>query len=93
MYIFTITFILSVLILVAGFLLPPTGIIDNSVLTAVGLLLMFAVLAQIPAILRAARDGRTIRFRKGDLSLEATGKPDASPPSDSTDSSDPPPGP
>lgn len=70
MYIFTITFILSVLLLVAGFLLPPTGIIDNSVLTAVGLLLMFAVLAQIPAILRAARDGRTIRFRKGDLSLE-----------------------
>ena len=43
MKVFYITFALSVLLIVSGFLIPPTGVIDGSVLTAVGELLMFSV--------------------------------------------------
>ena len=45
---FYTTLVLSILLLVGGFLSPPMGIIDSSVLTAVGLLLSFATLAQLP---------------------------------------------
>jgi hypothetical protein len=34
--------------------LPPIGIIDNSVITAVGLLLVFAALGQLPTIIEVA---------------------------------------
>ena len=50
MKIFYLTFAISLLLIIGGFLLPPMGIIDGSVLTAVGELLMFGVLAQLPAI-------------------------------------------
>lgn len=38
-----ITTLIAVLLMVAGFLLPPVGIIDNSVLIAGSLLLLFNV--------------------------------------------------
>lgn len=50
-------------------IVPPTGVIDGSVLTAVGLLLMFAVVEKIPEAIKA---GRNIKVRKGDASLEVT---------------------
>ena len=34
--------------------MPPIGIIDNSVITSVGLLLIFAVLGQLPIIIEVA---------------------------------------
>ena len=34
--------------------MPPIGIIDNSVITATGLLLIFAVLGQLPIIIEVA---------------------------------------
>lgn len=34
--------------------MPPMGVVDGSVLTAVGLLLVFALLAQLPTILESA---------------------------------------
>lgn len=42
---FRLTLLLSILLLVGGFVCPPMGVIDGSVLTAVGLLLAFATLA------------------------------------------------
>ncbi len=72
MKVFYFTFILSVLLIVGGFFCPPIGVIDGSVLTAVGLLLMFAVVAQIPHILDAVSQGKSIKVSKGDLSFEAT---------------------
>lgn len=48
------------------------GIIDGSVLTAVGELLMFGVLAQVPHLIESARNGRSIRLQKGDFTLSAT---------------------
>ena len=54
---FYLTLAISLLLIVGGFLLPPMGIIDGSVLTAVGELLMFGVLAQVPALISAAKNG------------------------------------
>lgn len=71
---FYITLAISLLLVVAGFMVPPLGVIDGSVLTAVGLLLMFATLAQIPVILEAARNGKSIKLTRGDSSIEVNSK-------------------
>lgn len=72
MKVFKITFIVSVALIIGGFFCPPMGVIDGSVLTAVGLLLMFALLAQIPRIIEEARNGKTIKLQKGDFSAEVS---------------------
>lgn len=69
---FYTTLVLSILLLVGGFLSPPMGVIDSSVLTAVGLLLTFATLAQLPQQLKTITQGRTIRLTKGDMTAEVT---------------------
>ena len=72
MKVFYINLVTSILLIVGGFICPPIGIIDGSVLTAVGLLLMFALLAQIPRIIEEARNGKSIKVQKGDFSAEVT---------------------
>ena len=66
---FYVTLTISIVLIAGGFIVPPTGVIDGSVLTAVGLLLMFTVIEKIP---EAIRNGRNIRLQKGDASLEVT---------------------
>ncbi|MGN0310438.1 MAG: hypothetical protein ACI4C3_07635 [Bacteroides sp.] len=82
MRIFSITLATSLLLIVGGFLLPPMGIIDGSVLTAVGELLMFGLLAQVPQLIESARNGRSIRLQKGDFSAEVSSEPSAEPSSE-----------
>ena len=72
MRIFYLTFAISLLRIIGGFLLPPMGIIDGSVLTAVGELLMFGVLAQVPALIDAAKNGKSVKISKGDFTAEVT---------------------
>lgn len=72
MKVFYINLVVSILLIVGGFFCPPIGIIDGSVLTAVGLLLMFALLAQIPRIIEKARNGKSIKVQKGDFSAEVS---------------------
>ena len=72
MKIFYLTFAISLLLIIGGFLLPPMGIIDGSVLTAVGELLMFGVLAQVPALIAAANNGKSIKVTKGDFTAEVS---------------------
>lgn len=67
MKVFYITFALSVLLIVSGFLIPPTGVIEGSVLTAIGELLMFSVVARIPEAIKA---GKSVKIQKGDSSIE-----------------------
>lgn len=74
MKVFYVNLVISIALIVGGFLLPPTGIIDGSVLTAVGELLMFGVIAQIPSILDAVRNGKSIKVSKGDFSVDVTGE-------------------
>ena len=69
---FYLTLAISLLLIVGGFLLPPMGIIDASVLTAVGELLMFGVLAQVPALIDAAKNGKSVKISKGDFSAEVS---------------------
>ena len=69
---FRLTLGLSILLIVGGFICPPMGVIDGSVLTAVGLLLAFATLAQLPLLIEAASAGKRIRLQKGDFSAEVS---------------------
>lgn len=72
---FRLTLALSILLIVGGFICPPMGVIDGSVLTAVGLLLAFASLAQLPLLIEAAKGGKRIRLQKGDFSAEVSSEP------------------
>ena len=62
-----ISFVLSIVLTVGGFLCPPIGSIDGSVLTAVGMLLMFSVIEKIP---EAIKIGKSLKIVKGDFSAE-----------------------
>lgn len=62
---------IAIALIVGGFLVPPTGIIDGSVLTAVGELFGFAALG---VGFEAVRLGRNLRIAKGDLVAEITRK-------------------
>ena len=73
---FYLTLTISLLLIVGGFLLPPMGIIDGSVLTAVGELLMFGLLAQLPALIDAAKNGKSVKISKGDFSAEVSSSED-----------------
>ncbi len=74
MRVFRLNLIVSIALIVSGFVVPPLGVIDGSVLTAVGELLMFGVLAQVPSILDAIRHGKSIRVSKGDFGMEVRGE-------------------
>lgn len=68
---FVLCFIISVALLIAGFLTPPIGIIDGSCLSAVGEIIA------IPTIMYALRTlemGMKIKLQKGDASIEITKK-------------------
>lgn len=72
MRVFYLNLFVSLALIIGGFFVPPVGIIDGSVLTAVGLLFMFGVIAQIPDILNAVRAGKSIKLQKGDIELEVS---------------------
>lgn len=64
---FAVCFFVSVGLIVGGFFVPPMGIIDGSVLTATGELLLF------PTLLygfRAIELGLSVKFQKGETSIE-----------------------
>lgn len=55
-----VTAIVALGLLIASFVLPPTGVIDNSVLQAVGEILIFPVVWMIPDAIRA---GRKVKYK------------------------------
>lgn len=65
--IFALCLATSIGLVLAGFLVPPTGKIDGSVLTAVGELFAFAALA-VGA--HAIELGYDLKLSKGDTSVE-----------------------
>lgn len=64
---FAVCLAVSIGLMVGGFLVPPTGVIDGSVLTAVGELLAFAALV-VGA--HAITLGYDLKLAKGDTSIE-----------------------
>lgn len=69
--VFYTTLATSVILLIAGFLVPPTGVIDPSVLTATGELLGFATVAQIPYIIEK---GKTATIKHGNTEVTISKK-------------------
>ena len=70
---FAICFFVSVGLIIGGFFVPPMGVIDGSVLTAVGELLLF------PTLLygyRAIELGLRVKFQKGETSIEISKQDD-----------------
>ena len=67
MKVFYVNLAVSILLIIVGFIVPPIGVIDGSVLTAAGLLLMFAVIEKIPEAIKA---GKSVKISKGDFSAE-----------------------
>lgn len=67
MKVFYLNLVVSIALIVGGFFVPPLGVIDGSVLTAVGLLLMFSVIEKIPEAIKA---GKSVKISKGDFSAE-----------------------
>ena len=70
---FIITYGISLILLVASFILPPMGIIDDSVLKAVAEIFAFAGLL---TVVRAIDKKMGIEFHKGDMSLEISDSDD-----------------
>ena len=68
---FWVCLVTSIGLFVGGFFVPPTGVIDGSVLTAVGMLLGFATLAQVPVIIGMSK---TATITHGDTTIQVTRK-------------------
>jgi hypothetical protein len=64
---FVVCFFTSVGLIIGGFFVPPIGVIDGSVLTAIGELLMFPTLLYA---FRALELGYKFKLQKGDMSVE-----------------------
>ena len=64
--IFYVCLSMTIILLVSGFMLPPTGVIDPSVLTASGILFGFAALAVAGQNLA---NGKDVTFKKGDMEI------------------------
>jgi hypothetical protein len=67
---FFISLISSVGLLVAGFIVPPLGIIHPSVLEATGILAFYGVLATIQD---AIKKGKSVTLSKGDIDVTVGG--------------------
>lgn len=63
--------IVSMGLIIAGFIIPPPGVIDPSVLSAVGELMGFAAIWMLPSAIRA---GKTIKWTKGDHTITVSGE-------------------
>lgn len=66
---FWVCLLTSVGLLIGGFFVPPMGVIDGSLLKAVGLLLGFGTLGQAPILLESLKSAK---FTKGDMTVEVT---------------------
>ena len=63
--VFCICLVTSITLMVVGFLLPPKGVIDGSVLTAVGELLGYAALFQVPRLI----NGHNVELSHGKTTI------------------------
>lgn len=63
-----ICLVTSIVLCIAGFILPPTGVIDGSVLTAVGELLGFATIGQLPMLIRQ----RNVEITHGNTTIKVS---------------------
>ena len=63
---FWISFSSSLGLIIGGFFVPPTGIIDGSILTATGELAAYAALAELPSLFNQKGN---VKIKKGDTEI------------------------
>lgn len=68
-----VCFVISITLAVIGFILPPTGEIDNSVLICIGELGFFATISRIPELIRALKNGASVDLSFGDKQIHIEG--------------------
>ena len=68
--VFYICLVCAIGLMVGGFLAPPTGVIDGSVITSCGLLFLFAALG---VFARSLDLNKSASFTKGDVSINVGG--------------------
>ena len=66
-------FAISIVLVVVGFVLPPSGQIDNSVLIAVGELGFFSTVTRIPDLIKALKNGASVDLSFGDKQIHIEG--------------------
>lgn len=71
-----VCFVISITLAVIGFILPPTGEIDNSVLICIGELGFFSTVSRIPELIRALKNGASVDLSFGDKQIHIEGAED-----------------
>lgn len=71
---FIISSCATIILGVWGFLLPPMGVIDQSVIQFAGILLALATIAQIPHVIRCIGENRNYKIQTGHLTIESSEK-------------------
>lgn len=69
-----VCFLISIILAVVGFILPPTGIIDSSVLMVIGELGFFSTVTKIPDFIKALKGGASLEITKGDSHIKLEGE-------------------
>lgn len=67
-------FLISIILAVVGFVLPPTGVIDSSVLLVIGELGFFSTVTKIPDFIKALKGGASLEITKGDSHIKLEGE-------------------
>lgn len=67
-------FVISAVLIIVGFIVPPTGQIDNSVLIAVGELGVFSTITKIPDFIKSLKNGASVEIEKGDTHIKIEGE-------------------
>lgn len=69
-----VCFVVSTSLAIAGFIVPPTGEVDNSVLIVIGELGFFSTINKIPDFIKALKGGASIEIEKGDAHIKIEGE-------------------
>jgi hypothetical protein len=69
-------FLVSIGLLIGGFLSPPLGIVDNSVLIGVGELGFFASITRIPELVKSLKNGASVDVNIGNKQIHIEGGED-----------------
>lgn len=68
-----VCFIVSITLAVVGFIIPPTGEIDNSVLICIGELGFFSTISKIPDFVKTLKGGASVEIERGDTHITIEG--------------------
>ena len=69
-----VCFLISIILAVVGFILPPTGVVDSSILMVIGELGFFSTVTKIPDFIKALKGGASLEITKGDSHIKLEGE-------------------